>query len=56
MQECAVTINLMHKTDLLGKKKNMRSRRTCIAPLTCIHVIFKQVIAGDTNLHAEIYL
>ena len=33
-----------------------RSRRTCIAPLACIHMIFKQGIAGHTNPLAQIYL
>ena len=36
--------------------ENKRSRRTCIAPLACIYVIFKQGIAGDINPLTQIYL
>ena len=42
-----------------GRENNKRSRRTCIAPLACTHMIFKQDISGyikspPTNLFVNV--
>ena len=44
-------------TEIQLQTENKRSRRTCIAPLACIHMIFKQDIAGKsppTNLFVNV--